>query len=172
MRELPHTTILRGRTAALKAQRERARAALDRTRPQCGTTATIDARNRRIIAPDERQVRQRRYRRPQGYVRSIIDAVDVDDHTVLGSSAAGIFSKSQANRLRTEMFAVLFEMARPKRFELLPPRFVVCCSRHQAAWRASEYSSYFERWNFADFPKQRLDGEFTIRIAVIDEGWM
>jgi hypothetical protein len=44
VRELPHTTILRERTAALKARRERAKAALDRARAKCGATATIDAR--------------------------------------------------------------------------------------------------------------------------------
>jgi site-specific DNA recombinase len=35
--------ILRERTAALKSQRERAKAALDRARAQCGATAMIDA---------------------------------------------------------------------------------------------------------------------------------
>lgn len=83
MPELPHTTILRERTAALKAQRERAKAALDRARAQCGTTATIDARkidafsrlmNEKLDSGDAGA--------RKGYVRSIIDAVDVDDHAV------------------------------------------------------------------------------------------
>lgn len=35
--------ILRERTAALKSERERAKAALDRTRAQCGNASSIDA---------------------------------------------------------------------------------------------------------------------------------
>jgi site-specific DNA recombinase len=83
VRELRHTTILRERTAALKAQRERAKAALDRARAQCGTTATIDARKIDAFSrPMNEKLDSGDAGARKGYVRSIIDAVDVDDHAV------------------------------------------------------------------------------------------
>ena len=75
--------ILRERTAALKLQREQAQAALDRARAQCGTVTTIDAAkidafaqlmNQRLDT-GETSVRK-------GYIQSIVDAVEVDDHAI------------------------------------------------------------------------------------------
>jgi len=63
--------------------------------------------------------RDTRFRR--AYIRSVIDQVEVDDteiRIVKGSSwAAGVSGRSAR---------FCSEMARPKRFELLTPRFVVC----------------------------------------------
>ena len=75
--------ILRERTGALKAQRERAKAALDQARVQCGTSAAIDARkidafarlmNEKLDAGDTNTRKT--------YIRSIIDAVEVDDRAI------------------------------------------------------------------------------------------
>lgn len=76
--------ILRERTATLKSERERAKAALDRARAQCGTLlATVDAQKidafSRLITDrlDNGDINARK-----GYVRSIIEAVEVDDKAV------------------------------------------------------------------------------------------
>jgi site-specific DNA recombinase len=75
--------ILRERTAALKSQRERAKAALDHARAQCGTAAAIDAHkidafarlmNDKLGAADTNT--------RKAYIRSIIDAVEVDDRAI------------------------------------------------------------------------------------------
>ena len=75
--------ILRERTTALKSQRERAKAALDRARAQCGTAAVIDAEkinafarlmNEKLDAGDTNT--------RKAYIRSIIDTVEVDDRAV------------------------------------------------------------------------------------------
>ncbi len=75
--------ILQERTATLKSQRERAKAALGHTRAQCGAAAAIDARkidalarlmNKKLDTADT-NVRK-------GYTRSIIDAVEVDDKSI------------------------------------------------------------------------------------------
>ena len=75
--------ILRERTAALKAQRDRAKAALDHARAQCGTAAAINAEkidafarlmNVKLDAGDTNT--------RKGYIRSIIDAVEVDDQAI------------------------------------------------------------------------------------------
>ncbi len=75
--------ILRERTLALKAQRERAKAALNHARSQCGTAAATDAQkidafarlmNAKLGAGDANT--------RKGYFRSIIDAEEVDDQTV------------------------------------------------------------------------------------------
>jgi site-specific DNA recombinase len=79
--ELDH--ILRERAAALKSQRERAKAALDHARARCGTAAAIDAQridafarlmNQKLDTGDTNS--------RNGYIRSIIDAVEVDDHAI------------------------------------------------------------------------------------------
>ena len=75
--------ILRDRAAALKAQRERAKAALDHARAQCGTAAAVTAEkidafarlmNAKLDAGDTNT--------RKGYISSIIDAVEVDDHAI------------------------------------------------------------------------------------------
>jgi site-specific DNA recombinase len=75
--------ILRERTVTLKSERERAKAALDRARAQCGTVAAIDAQKIDAFARlmtdklDNGDTNARK-----GYIRSIIDAVEVDDKAV------------------------------------------------------------------------------------------
>lgn len=75
--------ILRERTAALKAQRDRAKAALDHARAQCGMAAAVNAEkidafarlmNAKLDAGDTNT--------RKGYIHSIIDAVEVDDQTI------------------------------------------------------------------------------------------
>lgn len=75
--------ILRERIAALKAQRERVRAALDHARAQCGAAAAVNAEkinafarlmNAKLDAGDTNT--------RKGYIRSIIDAVEVDDQAI------------------------------------------------------------------------------------------
>lgn len=75
--------ILRERTAALKAQRERAKAALDHARAQCGTAAAVNAEkidafarlmNAKLDAGDTNT--------RKSYIHSIVDAVEVDDHAI------------------------------------------------------------------------------------------
>jgi site-specific DNA recombinase len=71
--------ILRERTAALKAQRERAKTALDHARAQCGTAAAVNAEKidafARLMNAGDTNTRK-------GYIRSIIDAVEVDDQAI------------------------------------------------------------------------------------------
>lgn len=75
--------ILRERTAALKSQRERAKVALDHARAQCGTATVIDAgkidafarlMNEKLDAGDTNT--------RKAYIRSIVDAVEVDDRAI------------------------------------------------------------------------------------------
>ena len=75
--------ILRERTAALKAQRDRAKAALDHARTQCGMAAAVNAEkidafarlmNAKLDAGDTNA--------RKGYINSIIDAVEVDDRAI------------------------------------------------------------------------------------------
>lgn len=75
--------ILRERTADLKAQRDRAKAALDHARAQCGMAAAVNAEkidafarlmNAKLDAGDTNT--------RKGYIRSIIDAVEVDDQAI------------------------------------------------------------------------------------------
>ena len=75
--------ILRERAVTLKSERERAKAALDRARAQCGTVAAIDTQKidafARLITDklDNGDTNARK-----GCIRSIIDAVEVDDKAV------------------------------------------------------------------------------------------
>ncbi|MFN4923525.1 recombinase family protein [Bradyrhizobium sp.] len=75
--------ILRERTATLKSQRERAKAALDHARVQCGTAAAIDAGKIDAFARlmneklDTADINTRK-----GYIHSIIDAIEVDDKAI------------------------------------------------------------------------------------------
>ena len=75
--------ILRERTAALKAQRDRAKAALNHARAQSGMAAAVNAEkidafarlmNAKLDAGDTNT--------RKGYINSIIDAVEVDDQTI------------------------------------------------------------------------------------------
>ena len=75
--------ILRERSAALKAQRDRAKAALDHARAQCGMAAAVNAEkieafarlmNAKLDAGDTNT--------RKGYINSIIDAVEVDDQAI------------------------------------------------------------------------------------------
>jgi hypothetical protein len=95
--------ILRERTATLKSERERAKAALDRTRAQCGTVTTIDSAKIDAFAQlmteklDNGDTNARR-----SYIRSIIDAIEVDDKSIriIGSKdvlQAVIAGKQTAN---------------------------------------------------------------------------
>jgi site-specific DNA recombinase len=75
--------ILKERTATLKSQRERAKAALDHARAQSGTAAAIDAGKIDAFARlmngklDTAEANTRK-----GYIRSIIDAVEVDETAI------------------------------------------------------------------------------------------
>lgn len=75
--------IRRERTAALKSPRERAKAALDPARVQCGTAAAIDAGKIDAFARlmneklDTADINTRK-----GYIHSIIDAIEVDDKAI------------------------------------------------------------------------------------------
>jgi hypothetical protein len=108
--------ILRERTAALKSQRERAKAALGRGRAQCGIAAAINAQKidafARLMSEklDSADTNSRK-----SYIRSIIDAVEVDDR-VSGSLVARTSRRppSPANRPRTEMFVVLYANGAPR----------------------------------------------------------
>jgi hypothetical protein len=75
--------ILRERTVTLKSDRERAKAALDRARAQCGTAATIDASKIDAFARlmNERLENADTNAR-KGYIRSIVDATEVDDKAI------------------------------------------------------------------------------------------
>ena len=75
--------ILRERTATLKSERERAKAALDRARAQCGTPATIDVSKIDAFARlmNERLENADTNAR-KSYIRSIIDAIEVDDKAI------------------------------------------------------------------------------------------
>ena len=95
--------ILRERTAALKSQREQAKAALDRARAQCGTVTTIDATKIDAFARlmneklDSGDTNARK-----SYIRSIVDAIEVDDQAIriIGSKnvlQAVIAGKQTAN---------------------------------------------------------------------------
>jgi site-specific DNA recombinase len=95
--------VLRERAATLKSERERAKAALDRARAQCGTvtisdSAKIDAFARLMIEKlDNGDINARR-----SYIRSIIDAIEVDDNAIriIGSKdvlQAVIAGKQTAN---------------------------------------------------------------------------
>jgi site-specific DNA recombinase len=98
--------ILRERTATLKSQRERAKAALDHARAQCGTAATIDAEKIDAFSrlmnkkPDTADTNT-------GKVRSIRSWTPSKSMTKpSGLSAARTSSRPPlpANRQRTEMF--------------------------------------------------------------------
>lgn len=75
--------ILRERTTTLKADRERAKTAYDRARAQCGTLAAIDSNKieafARLMAEklDTGDTNARK-----GYLRSIVDAIEVDDKAI------------------------------------------------------------------------------------------
>jgi site-specific DNA recombinase len=100
---IEHDDILRERTAMLKSQRERAKAALDRGRAQCGTVTTIDSAkiddfarlmNEKLDTGDTTA--------RKGYIRSIIDTIEVDDKAIriIGSKdvlQAVIAGKQTAN---------------------------------------------------------------------------
>lgn len=75
--------ILRERTAVLKSQREQANAALDRARAQCGTVTDIDATKIDAFAHvmNERLDNGDTSAR-KGYIRAIVDAIEVDDQAV------------------------------------------------------------------------------------------
>ena len=75
--------ILRERTAALKGQRERAKAALDQARALCGTAAAVDAQKIDAFArlmSDKLDAGDTNTRK--AYIRSILDAVEVDDRAI------------------------------------------------------------------------------------------
>ena len=107
---------MRERTATLKSERERAKAALDRARAQCGTVAAIDAQKidafARLMSDklDNGDTNARK-----GYIRSIIDAVEVETTRPSGSLAVRTSCKPSllANRPRTEIFEVLYAIGAP-----------------------------------------------------------
>jgi hypothetical protein len=95
--------ILRERTTSLKSERERAKAAYDRARAQCGTVAMIDSVKIDAFARlmtdklDNGDINARK-----GYIRSIVDAIEVDDNAIriIGSKnvlQAVIAGKQTAN---------------------------------------------------------------------------
>lgn len=95
--------ILRERTAILKLERERAKAALDRARAQCGTVLTIDSAKIDAFAQlmneklDTGDTGARK-----AYIRAIVDTIEVDDKAIriIGSKdvlQAVIAGKQTAN---------------------------------------------------------------------------
>jgi site-specific DNA recombinase len=75
--------ILRERTVTLKSERERAKAALDRARSQSGITATIDASKIDAFARlMNEKLENADTNTRKGYIRSIIDAIEVDDKAI------------------------------------------------------------------------------------------
>ncbi len=101
--------ILRDRTATLKLERERAKAALDRARVQCGTSATIDPAKidafSRLMTEklDNGDTNARK-----GYIRSIVEAIEVDDKAI-----RIIGNKDVLQATRTDMFVVLHANGAP-----------------------------------------------------------
>ena len=123
--------ILRERTAALKSERERANAALDRARAQCGTITAVDSAKIDAFArlmnekldSDDTSARK-------AYIRSIVDAIEVDDKAIriIGSKdvlQAVIAGKQTANG---NVRGFVRKWRARKDFEPLTPRFVVWCS--------------------------------------------
>jgi site-specific DNA recombinase len=91
--------ILRDRTAALKSQRERAKAALDHARARCGTTEAIDAEKIDAFArlmSDKLDIGDINTRK--GYIRSIVDAVEVDDHAIRIIGSKDVLQAAIASR--------------------------------------------------------------------------
>jgi site-specific DNA recombinase len=75
---------LRERTATLKSERERAKATLDRALTQCGTVTTIDLDKIDAFArvmTERLDVGDTSARKT--YIRSIIDAIEVDDNAIM-----------------------------------------------------------------------------------------
>jgi site-specific DNA recombinase len=115
--------ILRERTASLKSERERAKAAYDRARAQCGTVAMIDSVKIDAFARlmteklDNGDTNARK-----GYIRSIIDAIEVDDKAIriIGNKTSCRLSLP-ANRTRTEMFVVLYANGAPEEIRTPDP---------------------------------------------------
>jgi len=91
--------ILRGRTATLKSQQERAKAALDHARAQCGTAAAIDVGKIDAFARlmneklDTADINTR-----MGYIHSIIDAIEVDDKAIRIVGSEDILQAAIAGR--------------------------------------------------------------------------
>ena len=95
--------ILRERTAALRLQRDQAKAALDRARAQSGTTMTIDAAKIDAFA---RLMNERleagNVTARKAYISSIVDAVEVGDRAIriIGSKdllQAAVAGRQSAN---------------------------------------------------------------------------
>lgn len=122
--------ILRERSASLKAQRERAKAALDHARAECGMAAAVNAEkfdafarmmNTKLVKGDTNT--------RKSYIRLIIDAVEVDDHAIRIVGSKDILQAAIAGKHRERKCRwFCTQMARPKGFEPLTPRFVVWCS--------------------------------------------
>ena len=75
--------ILRERIAALKSERERAKAALDHARAQSGIAATIDVSKIDAFARlMNEKLENADTNTRKGYIRSIIDAIEVDDKAI------------------------------------------------------------------------------------------
>jgi len=95
--------ILHERTTTLKSQREQAKAALDRARAQCGTVATIDAVKIDAFARlMNEQLDTGDTNARKGYIRSIVDTIEVDDQAIriIGSKdvlQAAIAGRQTAN---------------------------------------------------------------------------
>ena len=91
--------ILRDRISSLKAERERAKAALDRARAQTGAAMTIDAERIQAFSRlmteklDNGDVNSRK-----AYIRSIVSTVEVDDHAVRIIGSPAVLSAAIAGR--------------------------------------------------------------------------
>ena len=108
--------ILRERTATLKSERERAKAALDRARAQCGTVTTIDSAKIDTFARlmteklDTGDTNARK-----AYIRSIIDAIEVDDTAIRIIGSKDVLQAVIAGKQpRTGMFVVLYANGAPE----------------------------------------------------------
>jgi site-specific DNA recombinase len=115
--------ILRERTASLKSERERAKAAYDRARARCGTVATVDSVKigafARLVTDklDNGDTNARK-----SYIRSIVDATEVDDKAIRSSAARTFCGRSlPANSTRTEIFVVLYVNGAPEEIRTPDP---------------------------------------------------
>jgi site-specific DNA recombinase len=120
--------ILRERTMALKSERERAKAALGRARSQAGERNFLDAEKIDVFARlMTEKLKTGDVNGRKAYIRAVVSAIEVDDKTIriIGCKdtlQAAIAAKQTANE---NVRGLVSKVARPKRFELLTPRFVV-----------------------------------------------
>ena len=113
---------------ALKSERERAKAALGRARSQAGERNFLDAEKIDVFARlMTEKLKTGDVTGRKAYIRAVVSAIEVDDKTIriIGCKdtlQAAIAAKKTANE---NVRGLVSKVARPKRFELLTPKFVV-----------------------------------------------